>query len=250
MTPSPIPRVLSTFRRRKVRSLLMGGQACILYGAAEFTRDIDVAVAVETGNLARLRAALADLKAEPVYFPELSASVLRRGHACHFRCLAPGLHRFRIDVMARMRGVDSFSTLWKRRVKIRLPGLGPVAVLALPDLVKAKKTQRDKDWPMLRRLVEANILRKRENPSTKDVRFWFRECRSPDLLIDLARRYPAEARQAARKRKSVAEAIKKRTRTVTAALRKEEDRERDLDRRYWAPLQRELEQWRLKRRNS
>ena len=117
MTLSPIPRVLSTFRRRKVLALLMGGQACILYGAAEFTRDIDLAVAVAPGNLARLRAALADLKAEPVTFPELSASVLRRGHACHFRCMATELRRLRIDVMARMRGVDSFSSLWKRRVE-------------------------------------------------------------------------------------------------------------------------------------
>ena len=228
----------------------MGGQACILYGAAEFTRDIDVAVAVVPGNLARLRAALADLKAEQVYFPDLSASVLRRGHACHFRCLAPGLHRFRIDIMTRMRGVDSFSFLWKRRVEMRLPGLGRVAVLALPDLVKAKKTQRDKDWPMLRRLIEADILGKRAKPSSKDIRFWLQECRSPDLLIDLARRYPAEAHRAARKRKAAAEAIKGRKRKVTAALRKEEDRERDLDRRYWAPLQRELEQWRLDRRHS
>jgi hypothetical protein len=35
----------------------MGGQACILYGAAEFSRDVDFAVAVEGGNLTRLRAA-------------------------------------------------------------------------------------------------------------------------------------------------------------------------------------------------
>jgi hypothetical protein len=36
---NPIVRVLSTFRRCEVRSLLMGGQACIIYGAAEFSRD-------------------------------------------------------------------------------------------------------------------------------------------------------------------------------------------------------------------
>jgi len=27
---------------------------------------------------------------------------------------------------------------------------------AIEDLVKAKKTQRDKDWPMIRRLIEAS----------------------------------------------------------------------------------------------
>ena len=44
MTPSPIRKVLFTFRRHRVRALLMGGQACILYGAAEFSRDTDFVV--------------------------------------------------------------------------------------------------------------------------------------------------------------------------------------------------------------
>ena len=95
--------------------MLMGGQACILYGAAEFTRDVDFAVAVAPGNLDRLRAALDELEAEPVFFPLLSAAVLRRGHACHFRSRASGLHGLRIDVMSKMRGVDAFGQLWKRR---------------------------------------------------------------------------------------------------------------------------------------
>ena len=33
----------------------MGGQACILYGAAEFSRNVDVAVLAEPDNLSRLR---------------------------------------------------------------------------------------------------------------------------------------------------------------------------------------------------
>ena len=105
MTSSPIPRVLSTFRRHGVKALLMGGQACILYGAAEFSRDVDVAVAVSPANLDRLRAALADLDAEPLLYPPLDAAALRRGHACHFRCRAPGLHGIRVDVMGVFRGV-------------------------------------------------------------------------------------------------------------------------------------------------
>ena len=82
MSQSPIPRVLSTFQRHRVKALLMGGQACILYGAAEFTRDVDFAVAVDPRNLERLRAALDELEAEPIFFPLLSTAVLRRGHAC------------------------------------------------------------------------------------------------------------------------------------------------------------------------
>ena len=44
MILSPIRKVLSSITRHEVRALLMGGQACILYGAAEFSRDIDFAI--------------------------------------------------------------------------------------------------------------------------------------------------------------------------------------------------------------
>jgi len=32
-------KVLSTMRKHEVAALLMGGQACMFYGAAEFSRD-------------------------------------------------------------------------------------------------------------------------------------------------------------------------------------------------------------------
>ena len=60
MTPSPIRKVLSTFRKHRVRALLMGGQACVFYGAAEFSRDTDFAILAGADNLARLDALLAD----------------------------------------------------------------------------------------------------------------------------------------------------------------------------------------------
>ena len=44
LTPSPIGKVLSTLGKDRVKGLQMGGQACVLYGAAEFSRDVDVAV--------------------------------------------------------------------------------------------------------------------------------------------------------------------------------------------------------------
>ncbi|HVR82754.1 MAG TPA: hypothetical protein VMU54_00495 [Planctomycetota bacterium] len=247
MTLSPIHRVLSTFRRRKVRALLMGGQACILYGAAEFTRDVDLAVAVDPPNLKRLQAALRDLQAETIYFPGLSKSVLRRGHACHFRTQSPGLHRLRIDIMSRMRGVDPFSRLWKRREEFRLPGVGIVALLALPDLVKAKKTQRDKDWPMIRRLIEADVARHSGDADALRVDFWMRECRTVNVLRELARRYPEAARRAATGRPALREILRGGNSKAADLLRKEEDVERARDRRYWAPLRRELEKWRLGR---
>jgi hypothetical protein len=44
----------------------MGGQACVLYGAAEFSRDIDLAILADPRNLSRLDKVLVDLNAEPI----------------------------------------------------------------------------------------------------------------------------------------------------------------------------------------
>ena len=68
----------------------------------------------------------------------------------------------RVDVMSKMRGVDSFARLWRRRTVIKLPDGTGCDLLSLPDLVQAKKTQRDKDWPMIRRLVEAHYFQNRD----------------------------------------------------------------------------------------
>lgn len=89
MILSPIRKVLSSFERHRVRALLMGGQACILYGGAEFSRDIDFAILASDENLASLRAGLADLDAEVIAVPPLSLDYLERGHAVHFRCREP-----------------------------------------------------------------------------------------------------------------------------------------------------------------
>ena len=51
MTPNPILKVLSTLCSHRVRHLLMGGQACVLYGAAEFSRDTGIVLLADPGNL-------------------------------------------------------------------------------------------------------------------------------------------------------------------------------------------------------
>ena len=110
---TPIQTVLSATRKHGVRSLLMGGQACILYGASEFSRDIDLAILADAENLRRLQDALADLEASVTEVPSFEARFLERGHAVHFRCgAAEGL---RLDVMTRMRNVAPFETCWARR---------------------------------------------------------------------------------------------------------------------------------------
>lgn len=222
----------------------MGGQACILYGAAEFSRDVDVAVLADERNLARLQAALDELDAEPVFVPALSADVLLRGHACHFRCNVPGAEHLRIDVMSVLHGCEPFETLWSRRRTLKLPEVGRVSVLALPDLVQAKKTQRDKDWPMVRRLVEADYYRRPSVPARAHIVFWLREARTTDLLIEVCRRYPGTARRTAAIRPALTRALRGDRAGVERALQTEQDQHRAMDRAYWAPLRAELARWR------
>ena len=51
----------------------MGGQACIFYGAAEFSRDLDLLVLADADNLAQLRSALDELRAQTVAVPPFAA---------------------------------------------------------------------------------------------------------------------------------------------------------------------------------
>ena len=81
MPASPFRIVLGTLRAHGVRALLMGGQACVLYGAAQFSRDTDVALAIDPENLARLDRALRALRAELIAVPPFTADVLARGLA-------------------------------------------------------------------------------------------------------------------------------------------------------------------------
>jgi hypothetical protein len=237
-------------RARRVRALLMGGQACVFYGAAEFSRDTDFAILADAANLAQLRRALADLQAKPIAVPPFAMKYLRRGHALHFRCHHPDALRMRVDVMSRMRGVDPFAKLWQRRTVIELPDGTVCALLSLPDLVQAKKTQRDKDWPMIRRLVEAHYFQNQKNPKPAQVMFWLLQLRTASLLRELAQNHPRLCRQMTPERPLLATAASGQISSLEQALLAEETAERERDKLYWLPLRRELEKLRHPRRAS
>jgi hypothetical protein len=231
-------------RTQRVRALLMGGQACVFYGAAEFSRDTDFAILAAPANLVRLRKALAELQAEPIAVPPFKMKFLRQGHALHFRCQHPDALRMRVDVMAKMRGVDSFAKLWRRRTTLQIPGGEPCDLLSLPDLVQAKKTQRDKDWPMIRRLVEANFFENSRLPSLAQIKFWLAELRTPQLLIEVAQKHSGVAKKLAAARPLLRLALAGEPAALEKALLAEELAEREKDRHYWLPLKKELEKLR------
>ena len=106
-------------------------------------------------------------------------------------------------------------------------------ILGIEDLVKAKKTQRDKDWPMIRRLLDSHYDEFQDNPTEEQIRFWLRESRTPEVLIAVAARYP-ELRDRVLKNRAVLQETFSASRTaVRHALAIEEAAERTSDEIYW-----------------
>jgi hypothetical protein len=213
----------------------------VCYGAAEFSRDVDFAIVADAANLSRRREALAGLQAEPNAVPPLEAQYLRRGQALHFRCRHPEAFRMRVDVMSKMRGVDPFAKLWRRRTVMELPDGIRCDLLSLPDLARTKKTQRDRDWPMIRRLLEAHYFQNRDHATVAQIPFWLRELRTPELLLEVAGANVALCKRLSAGRPLLTKAVAGSETAVAQGLHEEEALERERDRLYWAPLRQELE---------
>ena len=69
----------------------MGGQACVFYGAAEFSRDSDFAILADAENLDRLRGALTELRAGVIAVPPFNVAYLEKGHGSAFQMPTHGV---------------------------------------------------------------------------------------------------------------------------------------------------------------
>jgi len=68
-------------QKHQVQALLMGGQACVFYGAAQFSKDINLLLLADEANFAGLRSALDELGAHRIAVPGFDPAALARG-AC------------------------------------------------------------------------------------------------------------------------------------------------------------------------
>jgi hypothetical protein len=228
----------------------MGGQACVFYGAAQFSRDVDLALFASDENFSRLRASFNDLNAKRIAVPRFDPELLARGHAVHFRCQGGEADGLRVDVMTRLRGLPEFAALWTRRTTIRDENGETFELLSIQDLVQAKKTQREKDWPMIDALIEGHYRALGGEPTPERVAFWLAESRTPERLISLARRFPNEARARSDRRPLLRLAVGEQSEALREALDAEAREEQAKDRAYWAPLKAELENFRRAERDG
>jgi len=248
LTPNPILKVLSTLSCHEVRHLLIGGQACVFYGAAEFSRDCDIVILPNEQNFAQLTAATRELHAECIAVPPMQWHYLDRGHVIHFRCQHPDATGIRLDVMTKMRGCGPFSDLWERRTTIEDPSGAVYELLGIGDLVRAKKTQRDKDWPIIRRLVDAHYDQNCHEPTTDRCRFWLQESRTPEVLIAVAAEHPEILREMLPVRPLLVETMSASRTALQRELEIEMRNEMQADAEYWRPLRKELESMQFEKR--
>jgi len=94
LIPTPIRQVLSTIQTNGVQALLMGGQACVFYGAAQVSKDVDLVLLAQEENFSRLLIALEQLNAKRIAVPRFDPALLARGHAVQLGLGAAAITRF------------------------------------------------------------------------------------------------------------------------------------------------------------
>jgi hypothetical protein len=136
--------LLRILARHEVRFVLVGGVALQLRGFSGATRDVDVTIAADAANRARLAVALEALRARPYLAGE-------RGSAYH-------TDLGQLEVMQWTDGVGDYDAWTHHATTFDIePGL-PIQVGATSDLLLAKETSgRTKDLDALPR-IRAELL--------------------------------------------------------------------------------------------
>jgi len=97
--------VLSLLHRHHVRYLIIGGLAFIFHAKPRYTKDMDLWIDPERGNVERANRALAAFGSPELLDPDQPKEILQLG-------VAPN----RIDLLREASGVD-FGEVWPRRIE-------------------------------------------------------------------------------------------------------------------------------------
>lgn len=245
----PYEQVLRAFDRTGVRFLIIGGQAALVYGASQFTRDADFWVEPTRGNLAALKKALHGLGARQRFLPALTLSYLRKGHGVHFVIPVRDAD-FYVDILGKPPRVSNFRDAYKAALTISWRGL-VLRVLDIPRLVETKKTNRDSDYLSIRLLAEMVFEGARTNPRHRgrNMEWLLRESRTPEHLLAIVRAWKGGRTMAlASGRTPAVLAAKGATKSaIKTALFDEMTAYQKANIDYWKPFIRELKSLRKKR---
>ena len=137
LLPPEFQRLLSALYSKKVEYLVVGGYAVIFHGYVRTTGDLDIWVALNPENAAKLEAAIRSMGFNP---PGLKAEWFVQKGAV----LRIGQEPLRFDIINDIDGV-TFAECYARRVEADIEGI-QVDMISLPDLKTNKKASgRNKD---------------------------------------------------------------------------------------------------------
>ncbi len=158
MSERDFAEFIRILRRRRVRFLVIGGYAMAHHGLVRATNDVDVLIATDKPNTARVRSA-----AKEFVGVEPSDAALRPPRGM-FRIGPPSAH---VDVTTKIDGIADFEGAWRRRSKGEFFGV-PVAYLSLEDMRRTKRAaSRPKDLGDLAWLEAQLVNARRIAPSDR-----------------------------------------------------------------------------------
>jgi hypothetical protein len=237
------------FEKYGVRYLLISGQACVLYGASQFTEDIDFWIQPKQQNFHAFLRAMAELKAS-VYklTPPITQAYIRKGHGFHFRAESD----WYIDVMGKPPRVGDFRRALRKARKISTEW-GMLTVVAQEDLVLLKRTNRPGDYETISNLVRQRLS---EEPGSRVLGWALSNTFDVADLVDYVLQAAGKlekwpSRPAIRAllplREGQTHIQEKKIRSAADHLLKEMAELQEKGRRYWKPIIADLK--RLQRRN-
>ena len=132
--------ILAALGRHEVDFVLIGGLAAITHGSRRLTRDIDIVVRPENGNLGRLEAALSELGAQALgqegaerAIEPADVAMVALGTTLHTNTSGG-----RLDIVGAPAGAARYPDLRQRSIVAEVAGVA-VRVAGLDDLIAMKR---------------------------------------------------------------------------------------------------------------
>lgn len=136
---------VESLHRAGAKYLIVGAHAVAFHARPRATKDLDLLLEPTSGNAERVLAAIRD-------FLGTDLSLKPEDLSTPGKIVQLGIAPTRIDLLAKIAGVDDFTAAWERRIEAHF-GDTPACYLSLEDLIRAKtEAGRDQDKADLRSL--------------------------------------------------------------------------------------------------
>lgn len=149
--------LLSKLNHCQVRSVIIGGFAGVVYGAAAVTQDIDICCEFTTENLLRLQDALADVHPVHRMTPRRVKLELTEKNCKDFKNLYLDTDLGQLDCISYVKGVGDFENCWQasRMIEVDDEKFNVLTIEALIQAKQAMNRPRDKET-----IIQLEAIRK------------------------------------------------------------------------------------------